>query len=328
MKRFDRSTWCRLCGVLARATYPLSRCAPPDALFASTASCLHARRRRPASANTRQPCEQNSHWETPSHERTACPRPCLPHRGTAVSPFEAAIRAQWNDFEHRAQSGLALELVTLDLPALEETFRFRRHGCRRVRSCLRRHRLDCLHARARVCRRSCAAARTRAAAGLSHGWSPSLLRLQQVEEAVLGVPYHDGPECLIYRRDLFDDPQLHRQFLTRFGRPLAPPATWSEFYETAGFLHRPEEHFYGAVFAALPDGHNSVYDFMLQLWSRCGEFSPQRVYPVLRHPLPKPTSPGIEPCSPTPPRCIRSASPLTPSLQACASLRAKSRFDD
>ena len=30
---------------------------------------------------------------------------------------------------------------------------------------------------------------------------------------------------------------------------------------------------YGTVFAAFPDGHNTVYDFCLQLWSRGGDLT-------------------------------------------------------
>ena len=36
-----------------------------------------------------------------------------------------------------------------------------------------------------------------------HGWVPSLTRFQHWDGAVYGLPFHDGPECFIYRRDLF-----------------------------------------------------------------------------------------------------------------------------
>jgi multiple sugar transport system substrate-binding protein len=87
-----------------------------------------------------------------------------------------------------------------------------------------------------------------------------LLRLQQFGDAVLGLPYHDGPECLIYRSDLFTG-------------GLEVPRTWDEFRDAARRLTRPERGLYGTVFAAFPDGHNTVYDFCLQLWTRGGEIS-------------------------------------------------------
>ena len=39
----------------------------------------------------------------------------------------------------------------------------------------------------------------------------------------------------------------------------------------ARFLHGRRPGLYGTVFAAFPDGHNSVYDFLLQLWTRGGD---------------------------------------------------------
>jgi multiple sugar transport system substrate-binding protein len=103
------------------------------------------------------------------------------------------------------------------------------------------------------------------------GWMPSLLRLQQIDGSALGVPYHDGPECLIYRKDLFADPNEQSAYRERFGSPLRVPQTWQEFHQVAHFFQRPENGLYGTAFAALPDGHNTVYDFLLQLWTRDGQ---------------------------------------------------------
>lgn len=105
------------------------------------------------------------------------------------------------------------------------------------------------------------------------GWPDSLLGLQQFGEQTLGLPFHDGPECLIYRKDLFEDPQERQRYEQRFGRPLRPPETWDDFRSTASFFHRPECSLYGAVFATYPDGHNTVFDFCLQVWTRGGELT-------------------------------------------------------
>ena len=88
---------------------------------------------------------------------------------------------------------------------------------------------------------------------------------------MIGLPYHDGPECLIYRKDLFEDESLQQAYLAQHGRPLAVPETWDEFIQVARFLNRLEQGLYGTVFAAYPDGHNTVYDVCLQLWTRGGE---------------------------------------------------------
>jgi len=103
------------------------------------------------------------------------------------------------------------------------------------------------------------------------GWSTSLLGMQQFGSAIAGLPFHDGPECLIYRKDLFNDPAEQERYLKQTGKPLQVPRTWDEFREVARFFYRPEYNLYGSVFAGLPDGHNTVFDFCLQLWTRGGD---------------------------------------------------------
>ncbi|TXK31108.1 extracellular solute-binding protein [Pontibacter qinzhouensis] len=103
------------------------------------------------------------------------------------------------------------------------------------------------------------------------GWSDALLQMQQFGEQVVGLPFHDGPECLIYRKDLFEDPTEKENYRSQFGKELAPPTTWDDFVTIARFFQRPEQGLYGSLFAAYPDGHNTVFDFCLQLWTRGGE---------------------------------------------------------
>jgi multiple sugar transport system substrate-binding protein len=87
-----------------------------------------------------------------------------------------------------------------------------------------------------------------------NAWSPSLTGLQRFGGGFWGMPYHDGPECLIYRKDLID----------------TPPTTWAEFHAIARAQHAPDRDLYGTVLALYPDGHNGLYDFCIQIWSRGG----------------------------------------------------------
>lgn len=98
------------------------------------------------------------------------------------------------------------------------------------------------------------------------------------------LPWHDGPECLIYRRDLFDDVSEQKAFSRRCGYALKPPGTWKQFADIAHFFTRPEKNLYGTMFAAFPDGHNTLYDFALQLWSRGGELIDNQNRPLLDTP--------------------------------------------
>jgi len=102
------------------------------------------------------------------------------------------------------------------------------------------------------------------------GWHKSLLHLQKLSNGIFGLPFHDGPECLIYRKDLFENQTEKENFKKQFGYELATPKTWQEFAQIATFFNRPEQNLYGAVFANYPDGHNMVFDFCLQLWTRGG----------------------------------------------------------
>jgi multiple sugar transport system substrate-binding protein len=95
-------------------------------------------------------------------------------------------------------------------------------------------------------------------ADFPQAWSPSLLSLQRFAGGFWGMPYHDGPQCLIYRKDL----------LASAG--VAVPRTWANFHAAARRLHDPANGVNGTVLALFPDGHNAFYDFCIHLWTRGG----------------------------------------------------------
>lgn len=112
------------------------------------------------------------------------------------------------------------------------------------------------------------------------GWADSMRTLMEYEGHLYGIPYHDGPECFHYRTDLFESVEEQRAFREEYGRPLHVPKTWDEFLEVAEFFTRPDEGLWGTTVAALPDGHNNVYDFLIQLWSRGGELFDGEMNPI------------------------------------------------
>lgn len=178
----------------------------------------------------------------------------------AFGPFESAIAKQFDDFVRVTGADAVLEAVPMDLNPLHEAV----IGSRgladgswdiaflntdwlaeaQVDGLLEN--LDPHMAAAPV-------------ADFPEGWSPSLTTMQRFAGGTWGMPYHDGPECLIYRRDLLD------------AAGIAVPTTWEEFHAAARALHAPEEGRYGTVLALFPDGHNSFYDFCIHIWSRGGE---------------------------------------------------------
>ncbi len=117
------------------------------------------------------------------------------------------------------------------------------------------------------------------------GWPHSLVRPLLFGRHLSSIPWHDGPECLVYRTDLFQDPTTRAAFRSQFFRDLAPPTTWEEFEQTARFFTDHSSRRYGTVFAAFPDGHNTLYDFALQIWTRGGELTDSTGRPSLTTPI-------------------------------------------
>lgn len=196
--------------------------------------------------------------------------------------FEAAIEHQWRDFVESTKTNATLHVRSLDLLPLEDVL-FTSDG-------LRSGDVDM----AFICTDWLADAvaqdmlldlsplmKQRPVQDYPEGWSPAMLRLQTFNNAVFGLPYHDGPECLIYRADLFDDPGNQREFMAHYGEPLAPPKTWEAFESVARFFTNVDQGEFGTIFAAYPDGHNTVYDFCLQVWSRGGELHNELGIPTL-----------------------------------------------
>ena len=68
------------------------------------------------------------------------------------------------------------------------------------------------------------------------GWPRSLVQPLLFGQHLSSIPWHDGPECLVYRTDLFQDPTTRAAFRSQFSRDLAPPTTWEEFEQTARFF--------------------------------------------------------------------------------------------
>jgi multiple sugar transport system substrate-binding protein len=110
--------------------------------------------------------------------------------------------------------------------------------------------------------------------GWPEAWHPALRELQRGPDGrTYGVPYHVGPQMLLYRADLYEDPAERQGFTDRFGYPLAAPDTWAQYRDQARWFTRPADGRYGTIIAGYPDEHNTVYDFLTQLWSRGGELT-------------------------------------------------------
>jgi multiple sugar transport system substrate-binding protein len=102
-------------------------------------------------------------------------------------------------------------------------------------------------------------------------YTSGLIDVVTYQENAMALPFHDGPQVLHYRKDLFNDGVEAYNYAQKTGRDLDPPNHWDEFVDIALYFTRPEQGLWGTCFAMAPDGHNNVYDFTVQLWARGGE---------------------------------------------------------
>jgi multiple sugar transport system substrate-binding protein len=183
-------------------------------------------------------------------------------------PFEQAARLFWETFRKKTGRDLDFELVPLDLPQLHDAIMTGDFDVAQVNTDWLAEMHD-----ERVLLDITPMIKENPPDGFPEGWPESLLKLQSFPDGIYGLPFHDGPECFIYRKDLFTSEDEKQCYRALYGRELKVPETWDDFLETAEFFNRPEEGMYGTLFALYPDGHNNIFDFALQVWSRGGNLT-------------------------------------------------------
>jgi len=186
-------------------------------------------------------------------------------------PFESTLQKLWDAFCLQNNITIEAEMIPMELHELYETT-ISKKGLKQGKWDIAHLNtdwiFDAVHEKAVVDLYSFIAENS--PENYPYGWHKSLLHLQKLDNGTFGLPFHDGPECLIYRKDLFENETEKVNFKKQFGYELSTPKTWQEFVEIATFFNRPEENLYGTIFANYPDGHNMVFDFCLQLWTRGG----------------------------------------------------------
>jgi multiple sugar transport system substrate-binding protein len=223
-------------------------------------------------------------------------------------PFESGIVKQFDDFAASTGVDARIEIVPMDLNPLHEALIVRRElaGGAWDLAFLSTDWMAQAHALGLVENLLPFQARE-PIADFPNAWSPSLLALQSFDGGFWGMPYHDGPECLIYRTDLFDDAGLE------------PPATWDAFVSAARRLHAPHEGINGTALALFPDGHNGFYDFCMHVWSRNGELFTPDGTPTLAGPAAREALDFIR-------ALARDEAALAPNAQAIDSVRSGLMF--
>lgn len=70
----------------------------------------------------------------------------------------------------------------------------------------------------------------------------------------VAVPADGDVVMMFLRRDLMEDPAEQAAFRKAYGRPLVPPATWSEYEDLLRFFHRPAQGLFGCIEERDEDG--------------------------------------------------------------------------
>jgi len=185
-------------------------------------------------------------------------------------PFEDAIRRQFDDFIAKEKlAGATMEFDALELNDLHAGL-FEGGGLREGKYDIAFLVTDWLAAAVQdgLLADLSILMKANPLADFPGAWSRSLTWMPMIQGRLYGLPYHDGPEVLIYRTDLIE----------------RPPRTWDEFLATAKRVADPSKNRFGTVIAAFADGHNTVYDFCLHLWTRGGELTDALGKPTLHTP--------------------------------------------
>ncbi len=100
------------------------------------------------------------------------------------------------------------------------------------------------------------------------GWAEDLAAAGRLGDRVVGLPYHDGLLCVVYRNGMLENEMLRRVHRAKFGYAMEPPKTWGDLQRLAGFLNRPELEMYGTALPARPGGPGPFWVLTAEVWSR------------------------------------------------------------
>ena len=99
-----------------------------------------------------------------------------------------------------------------------------------------------------------------------------------IDDELYFVPYMNEVGGVVYRTDLFEDPEERSAFRARYGYDLAPPRNLRQYREIAEFFHRPPE-----LNGVSLMGRRSIFlatHFMNRLWAYGGELLDDEMRPV------------------------------------------------
>jgi len=188
------------------------------------------------------------------------------------APFADAIRTEWDALPQAARGGLQLETVAREYRALRDEL-FDGGGLAEGRFDVVLLHSDWLAEADGEALLEDLTTRLRKSQieSFPSGWSENFTAMAKIDDRVLGLPYHDGLLCLLYRTDMFEKERLQLVHDAKYGRELTLPETWADLGRLAAFMHRPEYEMYGSALPAEPGGPGPLWILAAQVWPRGGE---------------------------------------------------------
>lgn len=95
----------------------------------------------------------------------------------------------------------------------------------------------------------------------------------------IGFPVSGGAQILFYRKDLFDNPLLKKQFESLNQAPLRPPKTWAEFNGIARFFTKEYNPYSPTLYGTSVTGsinEELMLELLIRMWSFGGNIYDSR----------------------------------------------------
>lgn len=89
---------------------------------------------------------------------------------------------------------------------------------------------------------------------------------------IWSVPVEADLEVLIYRKDLFENPEKKAAFKKKYGYELIVPDTWDQLRDAAEFFNDPKNNFYGFITKWGKTYDVITWDFNQILWAFGGDY--------------------------------------------------------
>lgn len=112
-------------------------------------------------------------------------------------------------------------------------------------------------------------------------FDPAVLQAYTTFEGTLvGLPSHADHMMLLYRTDLFEDPNEQAAFSAEYGQELVVPQTWEDFDKVAAFFTRPDQELWGLAVMG-KRSHQAGAEWINRFFAHGGQYFQENGEPTI-----------------------------------------------